>query len=79
MADSSLHDEVVKEIEPHGNAEESIKALCLMVADRIQAARGSEVLLGNLVDALRHDPDAIVKAVMANTPAEKTPAEKAGK
>lgn len=71
MANSKLHDDLVNEVEPHESAEESIKWLCLGIADRIEGCHGSVVKLSDLATVLRENPDAVGSAVLANTPAAK--------
>lgn len=68
---SKLHDDLINEVEPHENAEESVKGLLLGIADRIEACHGNVVKLSDLATILREDPDKMSKAVLANTPAAK--------
>jgi hypothetical protein len=71
MANSKLHDDLVNEIEPQNNADDSIKALCLAIADRIEACHGSAVKLTDLATVLRENPEAVGAAALANTPVAK--------
>lgn len=69
MANSKLHDDLVNEVEPLETPEESIKSLMLAVADRIEGCNGNLVKLSDLATVLRENPEAVGKAVLANTPA----------
>lgn len=71
MANSKLHDDLVNEIEALESPEDSVKALIGALADRIESAADNKVKLTDLKTVLREDPDAIAKAVLANTPAAK--------
>lgn len=71
MANSKLHDDLVNEIESLESPEDSVKALIGALADRIESCADNKVKLTDLKTVLREDPDAIAKAVLANTPAAK--------
>lgn len=71
MANSKLHDDLVNEVEALESPEESVKSLCLAIADRIEACHGNVVKLSDLATVLRENPEAVGKAVLANTPAAK--------
>jgi hypothetical protein len=68
---SKLHDDLINEVEPHENAEDSVNSLLLGIADRIEACHGNAVKLSDLATILREDPPKVSKAVLANTPAAK--------
>lgn len=68
---SKLHDDLVREVEPAGSPEESVSALLLGIADRIEGCNGNTVKLSDLVTILREDPGKVSNAVLANTPAAK--------
>jgi hypothetical protein len=71
---SKLHDDLINEVEPGENYEESVSALMLGIADRIEGCNGNRVKLSDLCAILREDPEKVAKAVVANTglPGEKT-------
>lgn len=71
MANSKLHDDLVNEVEPHESPEESVNALLLGIADRIEGCHGNTVKLSDLCTILRENPGAVTDAVLANTPAAK--------
>jgi hypothetical protein len=73
MANSKLHDDLVNEVEPLDSPEGSVAALMLAIANRIEGCAGSKVKLSDLATVLRENPEAVGKAVLANTPAAKTP------
>jgi hypothetical protein len=64
---SKLHDDLINEVEPHENAEESVKFLMLGITDRIEACHGNAVKLSDLCSILREDPKKVSDAVLANT------------
>lgn len=66
---SKLHDDLLNEVEPHESADESVKALLLGIADRIEGCNGNAVKLSDLATILREDPEKVSQAVLANTPA----------
>lgn len=68
---SKLHDDLIREVEPHGSPEESVTSLLLGIADRIEGCNGNAVKLSDLVTILREDPGKVSNAVLANTPAAK--------
>jgi hypothetical protein len=72
MANSKLHDDLINEIEPMETPEESATALMLGIADRIEGCNGNKVKLSDLATVLRENPNAIGKALVANTPADRT-------
>lgn len=65
---SKLHNDLLNEVEPHESADESVKALLLGIADRIEGCNGNAVKLSDLATILREDPEKVAKAVLANTP-----------
>jgi hypothetical protein len=69
MANSKLHDDLVNEVEPLESPEASVAGLMHAIADRIEGCHGNVVKLSDLATVLRENPEAVGKAVLANTPA----------
>lgn len=72
MANSKLHDDLVNEVEPLESPEESVASLMNAIARRIEGCDGNKVKLSDLATVLRENPEAVGKAVLANTPAAST-------
>lgn len=68
---SKLHDDLINEVEPAETPEDSVNALLLGIADRIEACHGNPVKLSDLCTVLREDPPKVGRAVINNTPAAK--------
>jgi hypothetical protein len=66
---SKLHDDLIAEIEPNENVQESIDAAFRAIADRIEGCHGNPVKLSDLCSILREDTTKVANAVVANTPA----------
>jgi hypothetical protein len=69
---SKLHDDLINEVEPADTPEDSVHALMMGIADRIEGCYGNPVKLSDLCAILREDTAKVGRAVINNTPAMRT-------